>query len=136
MKRKFRHSSPQHSGPVLIFERRRQTPRHIHSPHQRVCHFFDPRVEREKKNFLFPFLTARHPSKVMSFLIGSDLVELRGMCRYSPTGTHTHTHTHLNITHPAPQRGQHNNQPKRRKKKKKKRRMIKWETRCHLTVAC
>jgi hypothetical protein len=56
----------------------------------------------------------------MSFLIESDLVELRGMCRYSPTGTHTHTHTHFNITHPALQRGQHNNQPKRREKKKEK----------------
>jgi hypothetical protein len=56
----------------------------------------------------------------MSFLIGSDLVELRGMCRYSPTGTHTHTHTHFNITHPALQRGQHNNQPKEKEKKKEK----------------
>jgi hypothetical protein len=42
------------------------------------------------------------------------------MCRYSPTGTPPHTHTHFNITHPALQRGQHNNQPKEKEKKKEK----------------
>jgi hypothetical protein len=108
------------AGPVLIFERRRADNAPYSLATQRVCHFRPESRPREETFFLFPFLTARHPSKVMSFLIESDLVELRGMCRYSPTGTHTHTHTHFNITHPALQRGQHNNQPKEKEKKKEK----------------